>query len=97
MENFEVTKIKDEIEREKSRGNLKKVLLVSDIQGVQWKPSPHSWQGVNAKETERERGVGDLFIQWGHIKDQHVIYIHIKPSDYFIFIFRTYLFLFCRP
>ena len=67
--------------------------LVSDIQGVQWKPSPHSWQGVNAKETERERGVGDLFIQWGHIKDQHVIYIHINPSDYFIFIFRASFYL----
>ena len=34
---------------------------VSHIKGVQWKRSPHSWQGMNAKERARE--VGDLFIQ----------------------------------
>ena len=42
-------------------------------------PSPHSWQGVNAKETERRRGGswGSFYTMSGHIKDQHVTNTHI--------------------
>ena len=57
-------------------------VVVSHIKGVQWKPSPHSWQVVNAKETGRgEGGDGELFIQWAHIKDQHVKHIHIYERN----------------